>query len=269
MSATRPLHGKRIVVTRAIEQARGMKDFLEKRGATVLLLPAVSFSEPADATKLDRAIGSLDEFEWVLFTSANAVRFFSKHCRAVGRVIGEGQWPRLAAVGPVTASAAAAEGFTIDYVAMEFLGAALAKELSASVKGKRILLPRSGRAGHDLPDALRGAGASVTEVVAYHTGGVGVVEPGVMEALREARVDVVSFFSPSAVENIRGELGADVFSRLAAKAAFAAVGPVTATALRNAGVVVAIEAVEATTESMVAAIEKYFAMPKSSEARSQ
>jgi uroporphyrinogen-III synthase len=79
-----------------------------------------------------------------------------------------------------------------------------------------------------------------------------------MEALREARVDVVSFFSPSAVENIRGELGVDVFSRLAAKAAMAVVGPVTAAALRDAGVPVAIEATEATAESMAVAIEKYF-----------
>jgi len=269
MSATKPLQGKRIVVTRAIEQARGMKDLLEKRGATVLLLPAVSFSEPADAAELDRAIRSLDAFDWVLFTSANAVRFFSKHCRAAGRVIGEGRWPNCAAVGPATASAAAAEGFTIDYVAMEFLGAALAREMSASVKGKRILLPRSERAGRDLPGALRAAGAIVTEVVAYHTGGFGVAEPGVMEAVREARVDVVSFFSPSAVENVRGELGADAFSRLAAKAAFAAVGPVTAEALRNAGVPVAMEAAESTAESMVAAMEKYFTMPASSQTRSQ
>ncbi len=269
MSAAGSLHGKHIVVTRAIEQARGMKNLLEKRGATVLLFPAVSFSEPADVTALDRAIGSLDTFDWILFTSANAVRFFSSHCRAAGRAIGEGHWPNLAAVGPATASAAAAEGFTIDYVAMEFLGAALAREMSASVTGKHILLPRSERAGRDLPDALKAAGANVTEVVAYHTGGLGVAEPGVMEALREARVDVVSFFSPSAVENVRSGLGADVFSRLGNKTAFAAVGPVTATALQNAGVPVAIEAAEATAESMVAAIEKYFSMPAQSQARSE
>ena len=269
MSSGKPLDGKRIVVTRAIEQARGLKDLLEKLGATVLLIPAVSFSEPADSTKLDRAIRSLDEFDWILFTSANAVRFFASRCRKLGRAFAEGRRPCCAAVGPVTASAAAAEGFTIDYVAKEFLGTALAWELSASLAGKRVLLPRSERAGRELPDALKSGAAEVTEVVAYHTGGVGAVEPGVMEALREARVDVVSFFSPSAVENLRGELGADVLSRLASKAALAAVGPVTATALRKAGLPVAIEAPEATAESMIVAIEGYFSKRGSSQSRSQ
>ena len=269
MNAAKPLEGKRIVVTRAIDQARAITDLLEKLGATVLLLPAVSFSEPADSTALDHAIGSLDEFDWILFTSANAVRFFANRCKRIGRAFMHGQCPHCAAVGPVTASAAAAEGFAIDYVAKEFLGIALAWELSASLAGKRVLLPRSKRAGRELPDALKAGGAEVTEVVAYHTGGVGVAEPGVMEALREARVDVISFFSPSAVENVRGELGADVLSRLATKAALAAVGPVTATALRKAGLPVAIEAPEATAESMVTAIEEYFSTRASFQARSQ
>jgi len=268
MSFDKPLEGKRIVVTRAVEQARGLRDRLEKIGATVLLLPAVSFSEPADSTALDNAIGSLETFDWILFTSANAVRFFASRCRKLGRVLGKGVRPRCAAVGSVTAGAAAADGFVIDYVAKEFLGTALACELSASLVGKRVLLPRSQRAGRDLPDALQAGGADVTEVVAYHTGGVGASEPGVMDALRDARVDVVSFFSPSAVENVRGELGADVLARLAANAAFAAVGPVTAAALRKAGLPVAIEASEATAESMAVAIERYFSSRAASQSRS-
>jgi uroporphyrinogen-III synthase len=269
MSAVKPLDGKRIVVTRAIEQARGLKDSLEKLGAIVLLVPAVSFSEPADSSALDGTIRSLDEFDWILFTSANAVRFFANRCKKLGRAFTEGKRPCCAAVGPVTASAAAAEGFTIDYVAKEFLGTALAWELNASLVGKRVLLPRSERAGRELPDALKSGGAEVIEVVAYRTGGVGAADPAVMEALREARVDVVSFFSPSAVENLRGELGADVLSRLASKVALAAVGPVTATALRKAGLPVAIEALDATAESMTIAIENYFSASGASQARSR
>jgi uroporphyrinogen-III synthase len=268
MSADRPLDGKRIVITRAAEQSRELKNRLEKLGARVLLLPAVSFSEPTDTTAMDRAIGSLESYDWVLFTSANAVRFFANRCRKAGRNVGASEKLRCAAVGPTTASAAAAEGFTIDYVAEEFLGVALARELGASLAGKRVLLPRSERAGRDLPDALRTVGAEVTEIVAYCTGGVGAAEPGVIEAVREARVDVVSFFSPSAVENLRGELSAEALSRLAARAAFAAVGPMTAAALRNAGLPVAIEAEEATTESMATAIARYFSAHSVPQARS-
>jgi uroporphyrinogen-III synthase len=268
MSADKPLDGKCIVITRAVEQSRELKERLEMLGAKVLLLPAVSFSEPADTADLDRAIASLETYDWLLFTSANAARFFGKRCRKLGRNPEDRGRPRCAAVGPATASAAAAAGFTIDFVAKEFLGVALARELGAAIGGKRVLLPRSERAGRDLPEALKSAGAEVTEIVAYHTGGVGAGEPGVIEAMREASADVVSFFSPSAVENLRSLLGAEVLLRLAARGALAAVGPVTAAALRRAGLPVAIEATEATTESMATAIVKHFSPPTPSPARS-
>jgi uroporphyrinogen-III synthase len=263
----RPLEGKRIVVTRAIEQSRELLTRLESKGASVLLFPAVSFSEPSETAELDRAIRSLGDFDWILFTSANAVRFFSSRCRKLGVEPGQDGNYRCAAVGPATASAVAAEGFPVDHVAQEFLGTALAGELSASIAGMKILLPRSDRARPDLPNALKAAGAEVTEVVAYHTGSVGAIEPEVMRAMREAQVDVISFFSPSAIENMRAELGDELLTRLAAKAALAAVGPVTAGALRSAGFSVAIVAPLNTAESMAQAIEKYFSPSAGSKAR--
>jgi uroporphyrinogen-III synthase len=267
MSTARPLEGKRIVVTRAVEQSRDLMARLENMGAIVLLFPAVSFSEPSDTAELDRAIRSLAEYDWILFTSANAVRFFAGRCRKLGVEPGQEGNYLCAAVGPATASAVAAEGFSVDHVAQEFLGSALVRELSASLAGKKILLPRSERARPDLPNALKAVGAEVTEVVAYHTGGVGVIEPEVMQAIREAQVDVISFFSPSAIENMRGELGEEVLSHLGARAALAAVGPVTAAALRSAGLPVAIEAPLATAESMAAAIANYFSSSADSQAR--
>jgi uroporphyrinogen-III synthase len=267
MSNSGPLEGKRIVVTRSVEQARDLVVRLENMGASVLLFPAVSFSEPSDTAELDRSIRSLGEFDWILFTSANAARFFAGRCRKLGVEPSQGGSYLCAAVGPATASAVAAEGFSVDHIAQEFVGAALARELSASLAGKKIILPRSERARPDLPNALKAAGAEVTEVVAYYTGGVGAIEPGVMRAIREAQVDVISFFSPSAIENMRGELGEELLARLAARAALAAVGPVTAAALRSAGLPVVIEAPLATAESMAAAIANYFSSSTDSEAR--
>jgi uroporphyrinogen-III synthase len=267
MSEARPLEGKRIVVTRAVEQARNLLARLENMGATVLLFPAVSFSEPSDTADLDRAIRSLAEFDWILFTSANAARFFAGRCRKLGvEPSQEGNY-LCAAVGPATASAVAAEGFSVDHVAQEFLGSALARELSAALAGKKILLPRSERARADLPNALKAVGADVTETVAYHTRGVGAIDPAVMSAIRETQVDVISFFSPSAIENMRCALGDELFSRLGKKTAMAAVGPVTAAALRSAGVPVAIEAPLATAESMAAAIADYFSLSADSKER--
>ncbi len=266
MSADRPLAGKRIVITRTVEQARDLMARLETMGASVLLFPAVSFSEPSDTAAMDQAIRSLADFHWILFTSANAVRFFAGRCRKLGVEPSHGVIFRCAAVGPATASVLAAEGFSVDHVAHEFLGTALAHELAESLSGKKVLLPRSERARPDLPKALKAAGAEVTEVVAYHTGGVGAIDPAVMHAVREAEVDVISFFSPSAVENLRGELGDEAISRIAAKAALAAVGPVTAAALRNAGLPVAFESPLATAESMAAAIANYFSRDANSRA---
>jgi uroporphyrinogen-III synthase len=267
MNAARPLEGKRIVVTRAIEQARQLMARLELMGAIVLLFPAVSFSEPSDTAGLDRAIRSLGEFDWILFTSANAVRFFAGRCRKLGVEPSQEGNCLCAAVGPATASAVASEGFSVDHVAQEFLGAALARELSASLAGKKVCLPRSERARPELPDALRASGADVTEVVAYHTGGVGMIDPEVMRAIHASEVDVISFFSPSAIENMRVALGDELLARLAAGAALAAVGPVTAAALRDAGFRVAIEAPLATSESMASAIANYFLPGANSEAR--
>jgi uroporphyrinogen-III synthase len=268
MSADRPLDGKCIVITRAVEQSGELKERLEKLGARVLLLPAVSFSEPSDTIHLDHVINSLETFDWVFFTSANAVRFFADRCRKVGRQVRAGKVPRYAVVGPATASVAASAGFAVDYVAQEFQGVALARELGASLAGKRVLLPRSDRAGRDFPDALKNVGAEVTEAIVYQTGGIGPTEPGVLEAVREGRVDVLSFYSPSAVENLRAELGTEILSRAGTRAALAAVGPVTAAALRKVGLPVAIEASEATTESVAAAIVKHFSSPTVSQARS-
>src|ERR1700686_4339394 len=180
MGAGRPAEGKRLLVTRSVEQARDLMARLENMGAIVLLFPAVSFSEPSDTAALDRAIRILVEFDWILFTSANAVRFFAGRCRKLGVEPSEEGNYLCAAVGPATASAVAAEGFSVDHVAQEFIGEALQREISSSLAGKKILLPRSERARRDLPDALKAVGAAVTEVAVYHTGGVGLVEPGVM-----------------------------------------------------------------------------------------
>jgi uroporphyrinogen-III synthase len=267
MNVSNALDGKRILLTRAVEQARDLKARLEKMGAVVLLFPAVNFSEPAETTELDRSIRSLNDFDWILFTSANAARFFAARCRKLGAEPSHEVRFRCAAVGPATASVVAAEGFPVDHVAQEFIGSALARELSSFLRERKVLLPRSERARLDLPIALREVGALVTQVVAYHTGGVGSIDPEVMRAIRETDVDVISFFSPSAIENMRAELGEELLSRLGAKAKMAAVGPTTAAALRDAGLPVAIQAPLATAESMALAIATYFSTNAESKAR--
>lgn len=259
-----PLAGKRVVVTRASEQAGDLIHQLEQLGAEVLLLPAVTFTKPQDLAPLDQAIRALASFHWVLFSSQNAVQFFAKRCRELGAMTVSDGWapgpnsPQVAVVGPATAEAARREGLKVDYVARQFRGKALAEELGAQLTGKRVLLPRSDRAGSDLPTALRAEGAEVLDVVAYHTGMPNSFDPGVIEAIRRGQVDVLTLFSPSAFHHLVEELGMETLRRNAGQVVLAAIGTVTAGAVREAGLTVEIEAPEATAAALVAAITRYF-----------
>lgn len=260
-----------MVVTRAPEQARELVAQLEALGAEVLLLPTVSFADPEDWAPLDKALRGLASFDWVLLTSQNAVRYVCKRARALGVATNSAasDQPRFAAVGPATARAAKEEGLAVAFVATVFRGEALAGEMKGQLAGRRVLLPRSDRARSDLPAALRAAGAEVVEVVAYRTVALEAANSAALEHLRAGSVDVVAFASPSAFHHLAEELGSDGLERLASRAAFAAIGPVTAKAISEAGYAVAIEAGESTSAGMAAAIAGHFAAQSSAPVRGQ
>jgi uroporphyrinogen III methyltransferase/synthase len=255
---SRPLDGRRIVVTRSPEQATLLARKLEELGAEVLLLPMVEFTDPAPEflEELDRAIGDLSEFDWLLFTSGNAVRFFLARCRALGCWPHEGL--RMAAVGPATRDALEAEGFQAAIAPHEFRAKALAEQIASEVTGRKILMPRSDQAGDELPELLREAGASVTDVIAYsNVQPEELTGPG-FEALLRGEADAVTFFSPSAFRHFVSLFGHEALRRLCSRVVLAAVGPVTAEAIRNAGFDVTVEAPQATSGSLAAALERYF-----------
>lgn len=254
----RPLAGKRVVITRAPEQARELTRLLEDFGAEVLPFPTVTFREPADAAGLDSALHELGHFDWILFTSQNAVRFFLRRCAAVGLERASWQSPhaKVAAVGPATENALREEGVRVDHVAKRARGGALAAELRGALAGRRILLPRSDRADGELPTALRAAGAKVVEAIAYCTAKPEGVDSGELAAIQD--VDVVAFASPSALHHFVEAIGEEKVRALAARARFAAIGPTTARAIRDAGYPVSIEAAESQAAGLAAAIAAHF-----------
>jgi uroporphyrinogen III methyltransferase/synthase len=259
-SLSRPLAGRRIVVTRALEQAGELAASLEQLGAEVLLLPTLSFAPPEDLSSLDAAIARLSEFDWIFFTSPNAVRFFARRkqesaARATGARPAN---PKVGAVGPATAEAARKEGFRVDYVAGNHSGEALASELAQSIRGCRVLLPRSDRADQRLPCALREAGAQVTDAVAYRTAAPQKLDPQAIRRVRSGEVDTILFASPSAFFNLWDSIPASELADLSTRVPFAAIGPTTARALRDAGVRVEIEAVEASATALAQAIADYY-----------
>jgi uroporphyrinogen-III synthase len=250
---------KRIVVTRAAEQSGDLVRTLEERGAEVLLLPLVRFALPEDCAALDEQLRRLGTFDAVLFLSANAVRYVFERCRALGIAYVADHAPRwVAAVGPATARAVRDENVRVDYIASEHTGEALARELTGAIAGRSIFLPRSDHGNEAVSRALQKAGASVTEVIAYTTAMPEAIDSAIVDEIRRAEVDVVIFASPSAVENFAMFCGAEELAKVAQRISFAAIGPTTAQALRDAGLPVTIEAAESSAEGLAGAIAEFY-----------
>jgi len=258
--ANQPLAGKRIVVTRAPEQAGELIRELERLGAEVLILPTVSFAPPSDWQPVDSALRAICEFDWILLTSQNAVRFLAQRVRELklDQKILETEKPSIAAVGLATAQAAAEAGFRVDYTAQERSGEGLARELQASLRNRRVLLPRSDRADDRLPNLLRETGAQVTEVVAYRTAVPKTLDTEIVDRVQRADVDAIVFASPSAYHNLTEAMGAKRLTELSSRVDFAAIGPTTARALREAAARMAIEANESSAAGLADAIAKHY-----------
>lgn len=262
-----PLAGRRVVVTRAVEQSVEMVQQLQQLGAEVLLLPSVAFVGPEDTSTLDAAIRTLGTFDWLVFTSGNAVRFFCARAEKLGADVcaPQGKGLQIAAVGSATAEAARSHKLRVDFAASTFRGEALAKELSPRLKNKKVLLPRSDRARRDLPDALRQAGALVTDVIAYCTVAAESSGGEILSRIRGGEVDVITFASPSAFHSfVDMASGDEALRRRLSRCALAAIGPTTAAAIREAGFRVAIEAAQSTATGLVAAIVAYYSERSSS-----
>ncbi|HEV8384645.1 MAG TPA: uroporphyrinogen-III synthase [Candidatus Acidoferrales bacterium] len=253
---TKPLAGKRVVVTRAAEQAGDLIRALEENGAEVLLLPSVTFAEAEDKHALDAAIHTLYRFDWLLLTSQNAVRFLSARCHELGIEPSAlaGALPRVAAVGPATAEAARSAGFDVKFIASRNTGDGLGAEMQDQVMGKKVLLPRSDLASNDLPLALSRAGADVTSVIAYRTLALQTPDAAALEEVRRGKTDVVTFASPSAFHAFVRQVGEVAVRQLSGRTVFAAIGPVTERAIHVAGFDVEIQAVESTAAGLVAGI---------------
>jgi uroporphyrinogen-III synthase len=255
-----PLAGKRVVITRAALQSSELFDKLKHCGAIPVVLPLISFAPPDDYAPLDTAIRRWKQFDWVVFTSAFAVQAVVLRAAKFGRNLAKGAAPPdIAVVGPATKDKAEKAGFFVEHQAQTHLGVALAQELGDRLRKKYVLLPRSDRANPDLPSALRERGADVTEVIAYKTLRPTDADQEAINRVARGEADAVLFFSPSAVHTFIDLVGRDRVKALQGRVAMASIGPVTAAALRDAGIQRIITAPEATSDAVVTALEGCFA----------
>ena len=253
----KPLFGKTVVVTRARAQASELTQKLEEQGAKVIEVPAIKIVPAADYAPLDKAIGELSQYKWLVFTSANGVDYFFERLLAAGKDARALANVQLAAIGSATAKALANRGLTADLVPSAYKAEELAEALADKIApGDKILIARAKIAREVLPESLRKIGAEVDVVTAYETVADCENKDELVAALQNGDAGVVSFTSSSTVTNLLKVLGDD--KAALQNAALAAIGPVTAETLRKHGLNPAIEAEEYTIDGLMRAIEKFY-----------
>lgn len=239
----RPLFGRTVVVTRARHQAGDLARRLGAAGAAVVEVPTIAVVDPFDGgTALREAAGRLGSYQWVVFTSANAVQ----RLLAVVHDARDFGPARIAAIGPGTADALVRHGLVADLVPGHFVAESLVAAFPPPAPGGTVLLPRAGEAREVLPDGLRSAGWRVDVVEAYRTEAVAVTPERRAEA---AAADAIAFTSASSVAGFMAASGPS-----GVPAVVACIGPVTAAAARAAGLTVTTTATESTLDALVAAL---------------
>jgi uroporphyrinogen III methyltransferase/synthase len=263
---SRPLFGKRILVTRPREQSGGLVERLEAMGADAIEAPMIRIEPPDDYGPLDEACARVAEFDWIVFSSGNAVDAFVDRLLAGPEDLRALKGVRLCVVGPATAERLARNGLKVDLTPSEYRAEAVVRALAGSgdLRGRKVLLPR-GDIGRDLvAEDLRKQGADVTEVVAYRTVVVEAEregEPDIYRMLLERRIDVVTFTSASAVRNFVRVLGAEPAADLLRTTLVASIGPVTAEAASQFNIETAIMPESYTIPALVDAIVEHFEQP--------
>jgi len=244
-----PLFGRRIIVTRAREQAGTLAGRLRELGAEAIELPTIEIAPAADYGPLDRAIANLACYDWLLFTSANGVRYFMERLDRSAADL-RSLRARICAIGPATRAAVEALHLKCDLMGREYVAEGLLEAFAAhDLAGRRILLPRAAVARDLVPAGLARRGAVVDVVEAYRT----VIPEDAADRAREVlagRPDAITFTSSSTVQNFAAIAGAE---SLAGLKVFS-IGPITSATARSLGIEVTAEAREFTIDGLLAAI---------------
>lgn len=252
-----PLAGRRILVTRAAHQAGKLSEGLRALGAEPVEVPVLEIHPPASFEPLDAALCQLNSYNWLILTSANAVRALAERAAALGIVLAKPVRLKVAAIGETTAAAARLSGLQVDFVPEAYVAESLVEGLLSRAAGQRILLVRAAVARDVIPDALRAGGAEVDVVEAYRN----VLPDAAPEQLRQALgkgIDAATFTSSSSATHL------DEAARVAGVAwPFAAVpaisiGPITSLTLRELGWLPAAEANPSDISGLIAALVELF-----------
>ena len=257
---SKPLFGKRIVITRPRTQASRFADMLEQHGAEVFRFPLIETVPMDSSTALDAALDALASYDWLIFTSVNGVRYFFDrlHARQLDiRSLGD---IRIAAIGPETARSIQARSLRVDAMPQEYKAEALIEMLKAE-KAQRILLPRAAEARAILPQELRAHGAQVDEIATYRT-----IRPRrprnrdelLRDMLGAGQVDLLTFTSSSTVRNFMDCFSGEDIAAALGDTHVGCIGPITAATAQEYGLTVAVQPYSYTIPAFAEAIVEYF-----------
>jgi uroporphyrinogen III methyltransferase/synthase len=257
---TRPLLGKRIVVTRAREQASDLVKQLADLGAECLQYPTIKVIPAADTGPLSDAISSLCAYDWIVFTSVNGVKLFFERLFELDLDVRALNHLHTAAIGPVTSQQLRTFGLKSDILPKNYRAEAVVEAFcKEDLKGKKILLPRAAEARPVLPVELRKMGAEVDEVTAYLTENVADNADLLIEQLTQKRIDLITFTSSSTVKNFKTLLPSENIKDLLDGVTIASIGPITTDTAKELGFEVHITAHTYTIPGLCDAIMKHYA----------
>lgn len=256
---SKPLSGCRIVVTRARSQASSFIEALENLGAEAIEFPTIEIVPPESYGALDQAIENIEEYDWIIFTSVNGVRYFSdrfskfkKETNRLGKI-------RAAAIGPETANAVKLLGLTPRVVPDEYRAEAILANLRpGEMRGQKVLVPRAAEARDVLIGTLRQWGAEVDVVEAYRAVAPKNDPRPMRTLLLDGQTDMVTFTSSSTVRNFVALLGGRDVPALLAAAAVACIGPITQGTAEEMGIRVDVVPQDYTIAGLTAGIVEYF-----------
>ncbi len=255
MKREKPLSGQKILITRSEEQALPFVRAIEKKGGEALVIPLLSFQSPKDPTKIKQALQKLHTYQWVIFTSQNAVRFFMESLEEMGQPIERLHTCKVAAIGTKTLERLEAYGVNVDFYPSEFVAEQFAKEFIDWIQpGDRILLPHGNLARTTIRDQLLEKGFALDAIIAYETVADTKSKDKLREVMSNGSVDIVTFTSSSTVHFFFELLGE---STALGDCLTACIGPVTAETLEQYGLTPDIIAEEYTIDGLVHSIESF------------
>lgn len=261
----RPLFGQRIGITRPQAQAAPQISRAIELGAQPVLMPLIAIRPVADTGPLDAALQRLDEFDWLVFTSANGVDAFFNRLWETGRDARSLGKLRCAVIGPSTADALAEFRIRADIVPDEYRAEGLAAALAPLVADQRVLWPRANRGRDVLPDELTAAGATVEQVVVYENVDAASLSGDVLTAIESEQLDWIALSSPSIARSLAQKIPDELRSKLGETTKLATISPVTSQAAKDAGLPVSAEATTFTWDGIFEAIQHVTAAGLSTE----